>query len=72
MFGDRIRIFRIYSRLSQKEFAKRIGVTAPTISSWENDITEPTITNLLTMIDMGVNIDFLLYEKGKPAMRICE
>lgn len=42
-FGNRLKEIRKHAKLSQNEFAQKIHVTNKTISSWENDRTEPSI-----------------------------
>lgn len=56
--------------LNQDDFARRLGVTKQTISNWETDRTKPDMSQFLAMIDMGANIDFLLYGKGSPLQRM--
>jgi len=65
-----IKTFRVASRLDQSEFSKRLGVTQPTISSWENGKSEPTISQFLVMIEIGANIDYILFGRGSPLQRV--
>jgi len=68
--SQNIKIFRVTLKLDQDEFAKRLGVTQPTISSWENGKTKPDVDHILTIVDMGANIYFILHGIGSPLMRM--
>ena len=70
MVHENIKLFRVHSKLTQVEFAKRLGVSQVTISSWENSITTPDINHVLTMVEMGANINFLLHGVGSPLQRM--
>jgi transcriptional regulator with XRE-family HTH domain len=45
--GRRIRVVRRSWRLSQREFAKKIGVSQPAVSRWERGIDTPDLTSLV-------------------------
>lgn len=47
--GKTIRSYRTDAHLTQDELARRIGVSRPTISSWEIDRTEPAIQDVERM-----------------------
>lgn len=49
-FGDNLRRVRSALRLSQSAFGKKIGVSGPTISDWENDVQKPRGSNLLSLL----------------------
>ena len=62
---DRIRIARKRAKLSQSELASIVGVTQPTISSWESDGSEPSASDLIALSDaLGVSASWLLYGDG--------
>ena len=44
--GDNIRKFRMYNKLSQKDFADRVNRTATVISNWENGVHCPDIETM--------------------------
>ncbi len=39
--GDRIRKARRHAKLTNKQLADPLGVTAPSISNWENGVSKP-------------------------------
>ncbi len=47
VLGERLRQARLRARLSQAQFAKLLGVSKQTISSWETGNSPPMIANLL-------------------------
>jgi len=56
--GDRIKAAR--GRLTQKEYAEKLGVDNTTIASWEIGRREPDLDILKKMADMcGVSLDWL-------------
>ena len=58
--GNKIKQLRYKSGLTQEQLAEKIGVSAQSVSKWENSITMPDIT-LLPLIaeEFGVSIDDL-------------
>ena len=58
--GHKIKQLRIQSGLTQEQLAGRLGVSAQSVSKWENALTMPDIT-LLPMLagEFGVSIDEL-------------
>lgn len=44
--GDVIRTYRKNKNLTQEEMARRLGVTAPAVNKWENNVSLPDITLL--------------------------
>lgn len=44
--GDVIRSYRKNKNLTQEEMARRLGVTAPAVNKWENNVSLPDITLL--------------------------
>ena len=45
--GERIRDLRKKHRMTQAEVARKIGVSSPTITQWENNQTSPKGDNLI-------------------------
>lgn len=37
--------------MSQQELADKIGTTQPRVSEWENDKVEPTLYNIIRIVD---------------------
>jgi SOS-response transcriptional repressor LexA len=65
--GERIREAREAYKLSQGNLAKRVGVSASSVSQWESDdVRGLKPTNLLaTARALGVNVYWLVYGTGK-------
>lgn len=58
--NEKIRQMRKLAGLTQEQLASRLGVSAQSISKWENDITMPDITLLPLIAEtFGVSIDDL-------------
>ena len=66
-FGDRLKYARMHIKISQLEFAKKIGVTSPYVSELEHDKKDPS-TQLLIAIEYrhGIRADWL--RNGEPPM----
>lgn len=60
-FGLRLKTLRTEKNLTQAQVAKRVNLTASTISAYENNTKSPTIDTLagLAML-FGVTADYLL------------
>lgn len=63
-FGDRLAAAREQSGMSQKELARRLGVRAGTIRSWEDDISEPR-ANRLSMMAGILNVSMMWLINGE-------
>lgn len=66
--GNRLRYFRIRHNLSQRELAKRAGVTNSTISLIESNQTNPSVGALKRILD-GIPIglaEFFSFEPERP------
>ena len=51
---------RVNAGLTQKELAKKLGVTNTTVNSWENGITEPSLNQLRELSRLsGIPMDFI-------------
>ena len=49
-FGENLKYFRKFNKLSQKEFADRINTTQQRISEWECDKNEPSLYNIIKIL----------------------
>lgn len=66
MIGERLKIFRLREGLSQKDFAKRLGVVQSVISNCENGRRSLTETYLkLIASEFDVNINWLKNGEGE-------
>lgn len=45
-WGERIRAARIDLGLSQRELATRMGLSRPTVASWESEETSPDLADV--------------------------
>lgn len=64
--GERVRKRRLELRLTQKQAAKRLGVSPWTVLNWEKNHTEPPIES------MGAIIRFLGYDPFPVAKSVAE
>ena len=66
--GNRIRELRKKSGLTQEALGKKLGVIKQTVSSWENNISEPN-SEILSKIAaiFNVSIDYILGNESKTA-----
>lgn len=61
MVGERLKILRNSSKVSQKNFAQALKVTQQTVASWEVGRTEPSNVALKEIADyFDVTTDYLL------------
>ena len=73
-FADRFRIAREATGLSQRAFAKRIGITGATISNWEAGVTDPgNIRSALLEMAAGVlGVPVTYLRTGKDKREVAE
>lgn len=62
--GDEIRRARKHARMDQATLAEAVGVSRQTVSSWECDRTEPSITEY-RRIAQATGADWLLAQNWK-------
>lgn len=63
-FGTRLRELRRDSGIGQVELSNKIGVSKGIISLWENDLREPTMSNLVALANhFDVSLDYLAGRK---------
>ena len=74
--GKRICKLRRDAHLSQKQLGEKIGKSASTIGSYENDTAVPTLENAAALAEaLHVSLDYLLYgEKSRtlPLQKMSE
>lgn len=64
-FGDRVAAAREQGGMTQAQLARRLGVKASTLRSWENDLSEPRANRLSMMAGlMNVSMMWLLNGEG--------
>lgn len=72
-FGKRFKFFRNKVNLTQKDVAKKIGVSEQAISKWENGICLPDAYNLMLLGKvLNVSIDCLLDMENEQREKIVE
>lgn len=51
---------RVNAKLTQKEWAKKLGVSSATVINWEKGNTEPNLSQLRIMSELsGIPMDFI-------------
>lgn len=62
MIGDRIKETRKEKKISQQELAERLFVSDKTVSSWEQNRTEPNLDMLVKISEvLGISVSHLIY-----------
>jgi len=70
-FSQRLRKLRHMKRLTQEQVARKIGVTASMVSSYETDIRLPSYEVLIKIANLfGVTVDYLLCREDKRFLDI--
>ncbi len=66
--GERLMIYRKRAKLSKNELAKRAGVSAKTITKYENDEAENPDLDVLSRLasSMGITMDRILFGIESP------
>ena len=65
--GEKIKLLRIQSKLSQEELAQKLYFSNSTISNWEKGLREVSMENLHNLSDFfGVNISYFLEDVSTP------
>ena len=63
--GARLRIERERAAISQRELARRLGVSASLISQIENDQTRPSVGTLYAIVtELGISLDRLFLDEA--------
>ena len=72
-FSQRLKQLRRDRHLTQAQVAKRIGVTAAMVSSYETDIRLPSYEVMVRLADLfGVTVDYLLCRQDKRFLDISD
>ncbi len=66
MYGKNLKYYRLRSKLSKKELARRVGVSPRAITYYENEQRKPEISILRKLAsELGVRLaDFLAVRSG--------
>lgn len=60
-FGERLKELRAENQIGQITLAKALNVSNGIISMWENNLREPTMSNLIAIANFfDVSIDYLV------------
>ena len=72
-FSQRLKKLRTDKHLTQAQVAKRVGVTASMVSSYETDIRLPSYDVMIRLADLfGVSVDYLLGREEKRLLDISD
>lgn len=74
MLGKNLKYYRLRSKLTKKELANRVGVSAMAITYYENDARKPDVEVLRKLAaELGVKLaDFLAVRSGNHQYAHCE
>lgn len=71
IFGERIKRIRENKKLTQREFAQMVGVTAATVNSWEKSGKFPSVDMAAKIADIfDVSLDWLCGIEDKAARKM--
>lgn len=70
MIPHRVKQIRKRLNLSQKAFAKKVGVDQARVSQWETEKSLPHCKALMKMAHLGVNMNWLLTGEGEMMLEI--
>lgn len=60
---------RVNARLKQSELADKLGVTAVTVSNWENGKSQPSLNQLRTLSQLaGIPMDCIFVSSASTEM----
>ena len=71
MIGRRIKLYRVYSGISQKELEEKTGISKRTFSRLESGISIQlaSLVKILTALNLDENIELLIPDQSKrPSM----
>ena len=51
-FGQNLKLLREQNNMNQQELAEKLGTSQPRISEWERDKVEPTLYNIIRLINI--------------------
>lgn len=62
---------RVNARLTQREVAKKLGVTTNTIVAWEKNRREPSVTQAKALAETyGMPFDSIIFFKAQNNLRL--
>ena len=65
-FGEKLKEARKEAKLSQEEFAEKIGVSRSAIAKWESDRGMPDVENLKVIASLlNISVDYLLDDDSR-------
>ena len=68
MFGMKIKKLREQNGMTQKELARKVGVSEKAVINWELDCSNPTARNMLALADIfSVSMDALYGREERAA-----
>lgn len=56
-FGDNLKNLRTAAGISQKAFAEKLGTTQQRVSEWERGVVEPSLYNIIKILNV-LNVSF--------------
>lgn len=60
-FGENLKQIRCANKMNQKQFAEKLGTTQQRVSEWECNKVEPTLSNIIKIIDvLGITFEDLI------------
>lgn len=51
-FGQNLKLLREQNNMNQQELAEKFGTSQPRISEWERDKVEPTLYNIIRLVNI--------------------
>ena len=51
-FGQNLKLLREQNNMNQQELAEKLGSSQPRISEWERDKVEPTLYNIIRLVNI--------------------
>lgn len=65
-FGEALKYYRMKAKMSQRELARKVGVSVTTSSKWENDLVIPSPSNLRKLEEaLHVTLNFVYPSQEK-------
>lgn len=71
MFGDKLKQIRKKENIKQEELGKFLNVGSTTISNWENNVSQPSIEQIIKIANyFNVSTDYLMGIKDDDKPKI--
>lgn len=68
--GDRLREERVKAGISQRELARRLGLSASLISQLESGVSKPSVGTLYAIVtELDLSLDRIIHGEGNPHER---